>query len=94
MIIQTSHVLFDIGYPAAIEQSKNKGIENSKSMRGSSLANRTGILSESDISSIMESIFNGPVPLNELEQEKGSRLFRGEAGNPIDLFSVETRMRR
>ena len=31
--IQTPHLLFDVGDPAEIEESKHKGIEHRKSMR-------------------------------------------------------------
>src|SRR5690348_6070050 len=57
--IHTSHVLFDVGDLAPIEQSKYKGIENGEGMRSRPLAYLTRIFGKSAIPAILQAIFNG-----------------------------------
>jgi hypothetical protein len=59
--IQASHILFDIGDLAKIEKSEHKGIENREHMRSRAFANLTRILLQRDISTVMETIFNGTI---------------------------------
>ena len=64
--IEASHLPFDVGDAAEIEESKQEGIENGKCVRSGPLANLASILGESDIPTIMETILNGPMPSDEL----------------------------
>ena len=55
-------------------------------MRSGPLPNLTGILTEGHISSIVQSIFDGPLPTDQFQQAKGSRAFRCQAGEAVDIL--------
>jgi hypothetical protein len=46
------------------------------------------VLIEGDIPDPVQSVFNGPMATDQLEEANGVRLLRGEAGDAVDDFVV------
>jgi len=55
-------------------------------MRGRSFANLARVLSQRDIATVMQAIFDRPVVANQFQQAEGIGSFGGKAGEPIHLF--------
>src|SRR5690348_9950316 len=84
MGIQASHELFGVGNVTKIEKSEHKGIENREHMRNLSFADLASILSERDVATVMQAVFNGPVFAVQFEQTSRISLFGRETGDAID----------
>jgi hypothetical protein len=82
--IEASHVLLGVGNVAKIEESEHKRIQHCKSMRSYPFANLTSILTESDIPTVMQAVFSGPVVAVQFEQAEGISLFGSEASDPVN----------
>ena len=82
--VEASHLLFRVGNLAKIEERKHKRIEYCERVRSRPFANLTGVLTQRNISTVMEAVFDGPMIAGQCQQTRGTSFLGSEAGDPID----------
>jgi hypothetical protein len=65
-------------------ESEHKRIEHSKSVRSGPLTNLTGVLTEGDITAVMQMVFDRPLLASQFEQVSRVSRFGGKASDPIN----------
>ncbi len=72
--------------PAAMNESDGQIAQRSHDLRGRASAQAGAIFSEGDITHIMQSIFDAPMPARQIEQTPRTGLDLGEVGDEVDHF--------
>src|SRR6266699_1871989 len=70
--------------PAAMNESDGQIAQRSHDLRGRASAQAGAIFSEGDITHIMQSIFDAPMPARQIEQTPRTGLDLGEVGDEVD----------
>jgi len=81
-----------IAYPVAMQNRYNEIAHGCHGLWGRATPNATGVLSEGDVSYIVQLILNGPVHSTQAEQVPWSGPLRRQAGDLVVHLGVPTRL--